>query len=346
VYRAGMAQLKNRKFVLASRPVGVVTRENLPLVEETLSPLGAGEVLIRNLYLSLDPTNRIWMSDMEQYMPPVQIGETMRGIGIGQVIESNDPDYAVGDIVQGFIGWQDYSVSRPGPFAMTRIPRELPVPLTAWVGPLYITGLTAYFGLLELGKPREGETVVISAAAGATGSVAGQIAKIKGCRAVGIAGSDEKCAWLTGELGFDAAVNYKQPDFRDRLRAACPNGVDIDYENVGGEILDSVMSLMNMKGRVVICGLISAYNATAPMTGPQHFQRVLMKRLRIEGFIVTDFLARFPEAAMQIARWLLEGKIKTRETVVEGLESALDALNKLFTGENTGKLYIKLADAA
>lgn len=339
-----MSQLKNRKYLLTSRPVGLVTRDNLRLVEETVAPLGEREVLVKNLYLSLDPTNRIWMSDMDQYMPPVNVGETMRGIGVGQVVESNDPAFKPGDFIQGFLGWQDYSVSRPGPFAANRIPKELPVPLTAWVGPLYVTGLTAYFGLLELGKPKQGDTVVVSAAAGATGSVVGQIAKIKGCRAVGIAGSDEKCAWLTGELGFDAAVNYKHADWRDKLRAACPNGVDVNFENVGGEILDAVLPLMNLNGRVVVCGLISSYNAKEPVPGPYEFGRILMKRLRVEGFIVTDFLPRFPEAATQLARWLLEGRLKSRETVVNGLESAPDALNKLFSGDNIGKLYIKLAD--
>lgn len=341
-----MTTLQNRRLLLSSRPVGLATRDNFHMVEEPVPALQPGEVLVRNLYLSIDPTNRIWMSDMEQYMPPAEVGETMRGIGIGQVVESKDPAYSPGDFVQGFVGWQDYWVSQPGPFAAYKLPKEVPVPLTAWLGPLYITGFTAYFGLLDIARPKAGETVVVSAAAGATGSVVGQIAKIKGCRAVGIAGSDEKCAWLTGELGFDAAVNYKKPGFRDALRAACPGGVDVNFENVGGKILDDVMSLMNLRGRVVVCGLISSYNATDPVPGPYNFGLTLMKRLRLEGLIVTDYIERWPEAATQIAGWMTEGRIKTRDTVVDGLEKAPDALNMLFTGDNTGKLYVKVADPA
>lgn len=341
-----MTTLTNRRFLLTSRPVGLAGADNFRLVEEPVAPLAPGEVLIRNLYLSMDPTNRIWMSDMEQYMPPAEVGETMRGIGLGQVVESKDPAYAPGDFVQGFVGWQDYWVSQPGPFAPFKLPREVQVPLTAWLGPLYITGYTAYFGLLDVGRPKAGETVVVSAAAGATGSVVGQIAKIHGCRAVGIAGTDEKCAWLTGELGFDAAVNYKKPGFRSALRAACPNGVDVDFENVGGSILDDVMSLMNLRGRVVVCGLISGYNATAPVPGPYNFGHILMKRLRVEGLIVTDYMDRFGEAAGRIAGWLGEGRIKTRDTVVKGLENAPAALNMLFAGANTGKLYVQIADPA
>lgn len=341
-----MTQLKNRKLLLVSRPVGLARNEDFRLVEEPVAPLADREVLVRNVYLSMDPTNRVWMSDMEQYMPPAEVGQTMRGIGLGQVVESRDPAYAPGDFVQGMIGWQDYWVSQPGPFAPFKLPKGVPVPLTAWLGPLYITGYTAYFGLLDFGQPKAGETVVVSAAAGATGSVVGQIAKIKGCRAVGIAGTDEKCAWLTGELGFDAAVNYKKPGFREALRAACPDGVDVDFESAGGSILDDVMALMNLRGRIVLCGLISSYNATAPVPGPYNLGLVLMRRLRIEGFIITDHVDRFAEAAGEIAGWIAQGRIKTRDTVVDGLENAPSALNMLFSGANTGKLYVKIADPA
>jgi NADPH-dependent curcumin reductase len=338
--------LTNRKFLLAARPVGLSTADNFRLVEETVAPLKDGEVLIKTIYLSMDPTNRLWMSDMEQYMPPVEVGETMRGIGLGQVVESKNSAFAPGDFVQGLVGWQDYWVSGPGPFQPVKLPKDAPVPLTAWLGPLYITGYTAYFGLLDVAKAQAGETVVVSAAAGATGSVVGQIAKIKGCRAVGIAGSDEKCAWLTGELGFDAAVNYKKADWYEQLRAACPNGVDVDFENVGGKIFDGVLSLMNLRGRVALCGFISQYNATEPVPGPYNFGSILMKRLRVEGFIVTDYMDRFADAAPQIIGWIAEGRLKTRDTVVDGLENTPRALNMLFTGENTGKLYVKVADPA
>jgi len=302
---------------------------------------GPGEAVARLLYLSLDPTNRIWITDQESYLPPVQIGAVMRGGGLAQIVESQRPDYAVGDLVTGLTGWQDYVLIDGGAMVQP-VPRGLPVPLPALMGVLGITGLTAYFGLLDIGQPRAGETVVVSAAAGATGSVAGQIAKIKGCRVVGIAGGAEKCAWLTGELGFDAAVDYKQPELARRLRAACPNGIDVNFENVGGQIMDTVMEQMNLNGRVALCGLISGYNASEPSRG--RFDVLLTKRLQVRGFIVLDFLPRFAEGAMQLAQWLMEGKLVHRDTIVEGLEQAPTAVNLLFDGGNMGKLLIKVAD--
>jgi len=278
-------------------------------------------------------------------MPPVQIGEVMRGLAVGQVIRSNDPVYPVGVLVQGLLGWQDYAVVKTGgdlPLAI--LPARLPMSIPAAMGLLGITGLSAYFGLLDIGKPKEGETVVVSAAAGAVGSVAGQIAKIKGCRAVGIAGTADKCAWLKDELGFDAAINYRDDDWRQQLKAACPDGVDVNFENVGGEILDVVLSMMNLRGRVSLCGLISSYNATEPVPGPYNFSLILMKRLRVEGFIVTDFAPRFGDAIADLSTWYGQGRIKHRETVVEGLEHAPVAVNRLFDGGNIGKLVVKIAD--
>ena len=335
----------NRQFRLKRRPQGRVTRDDFKYVEASIPQIGPDQLLVRHLYLSLDPTNRIWMSDMDQYMPPVELGEVMRGGGIGQVIESNNPRYQVGDLLSGMIGWQDYIVlDSQTSSGFTPMPKGLSVDLTVMMSAMGITGLTAYFGLLDVGQPQSGETVVISAAAGAVGSVAGQIAKIKGCRVVGIAGSPEKCDWITSELGFDAAVNYKEPDWKDQLKRACPNGVDIDFENVGGEIMNTVMSLLNLKARVVLCGMISGYNAGTAANGSGDFMPILMKRLRVEGFIVLDFAHRFSEATSQLSQWIVEGKLKSRETIVEGLEEAPEALNYLFDGDNIGKLIVKIAD--
>jgi len=339
-----MAGNKNRQFLLKARPTGRIQPSDFELVESAVPTAGPNQAVARVLYLSLDPTNRIWMTDVEQYMPPVALGEVMRGAGIAKIVESNNPGYAVGDLVTGLVGWQDYAVSDgTGLAAWTPLPKDLQVPPTMMLGALGITGITAYFGLLDIGKPQAGETVVVSAAAGATGSVVGQIAKIKGCRVVGIAGSRAKCDWIVNELGFDAAVNYKEANWKDQLAKACPNGIDIDFENVGGEIMETVLSRMNLNGRVVLCGMISGYNSGEPMRGP--YDTILMKRLRVQGFIVIDFMDRFAEAALQLAGWMLEGKIKHRETIVDGLEKAPTAINQLFDGENIGKLIIKVADA-
>lgn len=338
-------QTKNRQFRLSTRPTGRVTRDNFQFVEEALPEIGDGEALVRNVYLSLDPTNRIWMSDMEQYMPPVQIGEVMRGLGAGVVERSNNPKYKIGDIVTGLTGWQDYFVAKEGgPFGLAVLPKIPGVPLQALVGAAGMTGWTAYFGLLDLGKPQKGETLVVSAAAGAVGSVVGQIGKIHGLRVVGIAGGKEKCRWLTEELGFDAAVDYKAPTFQQDLVAATPNGIDINFENVGGEIMNAVYNRLNLQGRFVLCGMIAGYNDADDSKTRLSLGPTLMKRLHIQGFIVSDFADRFPEATMKIAQWIAEGKLKHKETVVDGLENAPETLNKLFDGDNMGKLLIKVSD--
>jgi NADPH-dependent curcumin reductase len=335
----------NRQFRLKERPAGRVSRENFDFVEEPIPETGKNQVLVRNLYLSLDPTNRIWMTDVPQYMPPVAIGAVMRGGGLGQVVDSKNPNFKVGDMVNGLLGWQDYVlIDGSDKLAPQVLPKGLPVPLTAMLGAAGLTGLTAYFGLLEIGQPKAGETVVVSAAAGAVGSVVGQIAKIKGCRAVGIAGGEEKCKWIKDELGFDEAVNYKAPDWKEKLAAACPNGVDINFENVGGEIMNHVNSLLNNKGRVVLCGLISGYNDSDGAKSRTNLVPILMKRARIEGFIILDYAARFREGSTQLAQWIFLKKLKYRETIVDGLENAPQALNKLFDGENFGKLMVKIAD--
>lgn len=331
----------NRQWCLARRPVGTIETKDLEWREEPLSALGQGDVRVRHIYLSLDPTNRIWMSDMDQYMPPVDIGEVMRGGTLGVVEESLDPSLNPGDIVTGLGGWQDYFAGPAEYLSKTTPPAGVPLP--ALMSILGLTGLTAYFGLLDIGRPKQGETVVVSAAAGAVGSIAGQIAKIKGCRVVGIAGSDEKCRWITDDLGFDGAINYRTENIQDRLSTLCPDGIDVDFENVGGEILDTVLTQINLNARIVICGLISGYNATEPVPGPYHFVNILMKRAIVQGFIILDFASRFPEGVAALAQWLAEGRLKYKVDVVAGLENAPTAISRLFTGGNTGKLLVQVS---
>ncbi len=340
-----MTGTMNRQFRLKERPAGRVSLENFDFVEEPVPETGKNQVLVRNLYLSLDPTNRVWMTDVPQYMPPVAIGAVMRGGGLGQVVDSKNPNFKVGDMVNGLLGWQDYALIDGSDKLVPQVlPKGLPVPLTAMLGAAGLTGLTAYFGLLEVGQPKAGETIVVSAAAGAVGSIVGQIAKIKGCRVVGIAGSEDKCKWIKNDLGFDEAINYKATDWKEKLASACPNGVDINFENVGGEIMNQVNSLLNNKARVVLCGLISGYNDQDGAKSRANLVPILMKRARIEGFIILDYAARFREGSTQLAQWIFLKKLKYRETIVDGLENAPQALNKLFDGDNFGKLMIKIAD--
>ena len=328
----------NRQWRLRHRPAGDVKQGDLQFVSEPLPALGPNQFLVRNIYLSLDPTNRIWMSDMDQYMPPVQLGEVMRGGTLGVVEASNNPGFKPGDIVQPFLGgWQDYVVAE----AAQPIPRG-PLPLTAFMSVLGMTGATAYFGLLDIGKPKAGETVVVSAAAGAVGSIAGQIAKLKGCRVVGLAGSDEKCRHVVQHLGFDACINYKSENVLDALRRECPNGIDVDFENVGGEILDAVLTLINDKARISLCGLISSYNADKPVPGPYMFRNILMKKARVEGFIIIEYLGRMGEFIADMSQWVTEGKIKWDVDLQQGLEHAPVHLQRLFTGANTGKLIVQI----
>ena len=328
----------NRQWILKKRPVGDIKPGDLELVEQPLPVPGPGQILVRTLYLSLDPTNRIWMSDMDQYMPPVEIGDVMRGGSIGIVEQSNNSDYKPGDVVSGIAGWQEYSVTD----AATKVARG-DAPLLAYMSVLGMTGATAYFGLLDLGKPQPGETVVVSAAAGAVGSIVGQIAKLKGCRVVGIAGSDEKCRHLVRDFGFDACINYKKENIREALKRECPKGIDIDFENAGGDILDAIVEQINLKARIVLCGMISGYNDKEPRPGPS-LVNVLMKRARIEGFIIIDYFPRLLEFYADMNKWVAEGKIKYDTTIVNGIENSLSALNMLFTGGNTGKLVVKMSE--
>ncbi|MCB1746451.1 MAG: NADP-dependent oxidoreductase [Gammaproteobacteria bacterium] len=332
----------NRVWRLRKRPVGELTDDVLSLEEEAIPEPGEGECLFRLNYLSLDPTNRIWMSDMDQYMPPVELGAPMRGVVCGTVVKSRNPAIKEGDIVSGLGEWADYQIGRAG--FVNPLGDTGGVPVVDAFGTFAVVGPTAYFGLVDLGEPKAGETVVVSAAAGAVGSIVGQIAKIKGCRAVGLAGSDDKCRWITEELGFDAAINYKTEDVPAALKRACPDGIDIYFDNVGGDILDACLKQMNFKGRVPTCGLISQYNATGAVPGPKNYDMILMQRLKVQGFIVLDYADRYPEAIGALAGWMAEGKLKVRQDVVDGLENALQTLKKLYTGANTGKLMIRVED--
>lgn len=333
---------ENRRWVLRHRPQADITADDLALDSQPLPAPADGEVLVRNIYLSLDPTNRLWMSDRDQYLPPVQIGEVMRGITLGVVEESRSDKFQPGDIVKpGRGGWQLYSIA-PAKIVQRVDPRP-GLPLTAYMSVLGLTGLTAYFGLLELGQPKAGETVVITAAAGAVGSVAGQIAKLRGCRVIGIAGGAEKCRWITGELGFDGAIDYKSEDVGAALDRLCPDGVDVLFENVGGDIMDAVFSRLRLNGRVALCGLISGYNDERPLRGPTDFGRILMKRLTVRGFIVSDFAAQFGTAMAELEAWVAEGRIKWKDHVVDGLENAPEALSLLFSGKNEGKLMVRIS---
>ncbi len=332
----------NRVWRLRKRPVGELTDDVLSFEEEGIPEPGEGECVFRLNYLSLDPTNRIWMSDQDQYMPPVELGAPMRGVVCGTVTKSRNPAIKEGDVVSGLGVWADYQIGAQG--FVNPLGDTGPVPVIDAFGTFAVVGPTAYFGLLDLGAPQAGETVVVSAAAGAVGSIVGQIAKIKGCRAVGLAGTDEKCRWITEELGFDAAINYRTEDVPAALKNACPDGIDVYFDNVGGSILDACLKQMNLNGRVPTCGLISQYNATGEVPGPVNYPMILMQRLKVQGFIVLDFASRYPEAIGALTQWMGEGRIKVRQDVVDGLENALMTLKKLYTGENTGKLLIRVAD--
>lgn len=334
----------NQSWYLRRRPVGEVVEGDLELVTEEMSALADDMVRVRTVYLSLDPTNRIWMSDMDAYLPPVELNTPMRGGSIGVVEESNFEAVPIGSIVNtGLATWALYN-DLPGD-AVNVLPPIPGVPLTAFMGPLGATGMTAYFGLMDIGAPKEGDTIVVSAAAGAVGSMVGQIGKINGCRVVGIAGSDEKCRWLTDVAGFDAAINYKTEDVGAALDQHCPDGIDINFENVGGTIMEEVIARLNDFSRMPLCGLISTYNADPEAsTGPKNFENLLMRRTKVQGFIVIDYLDRFAEGIAAMGGWLMEGKLKFETDIVEGLENAPSAMGRLFTGANLGKLVLQVSE--
>jgi len=333
----------NRQFTLARRPVGLVKRSDFDFGQAPVAQPGEGEVLVKVLYLSLDPAMRGWMNEGKSYVPPVGIGEVMRAGGAGRVIASNDPKFAAGDHVVGLTGVQEYAVLKGK--TLTKVDPKL-APLPVYLGTLGMPGMTAYFGLLDVGAFKPGDAVVVSGAAGAVGQVVGQVARIKGAgKVVGIAGGADKCAWVVQELGFDACIDYKHEDVKEKLREHCPKGVDVYFDNVGGDILDIVLTRLAMHARIVICGAISQYNNTTPMKGPSNYMSLLVHRARMQGFVVFDYASRYQEAAREMAGWMAQGKLKSREDVVSGLETFPDTLLKLFKGENFGKLVLKVADA-
>ncbi len=331
---------KNQQYLLATRPVGAPTRDTFELVETDLREPGPGEVLVKVKYLSIDPAMRGWMNDAKSYIPPVGIGDVMRALGVGEVVASQHPGFAVGDHVNGALGVQRYFLGEPKGFYKVD-PQQAPLP--RYLSALGMTGMTAYFALLAVGQPKAGETVVLSGAAGAVGSVAGQIAKLKGCRVIGIAGGADKCRFLIDELGFDGAIDYKHEDVAAGLKRECPKGVDVYFDNVGGDILDAVLGRISVGARVVICGAISQYNNKEAIKGPSNYLSLLVNRARMEGMVVTDYVQRYPEALREMAGWLASGQLKSREDIVEGLETFPDTLMKLFTGENFGKLILKVS---
>ena len=334
----------NRMFKLAKRPVGMVKREDFEFTQGPVPEPGPDEVLVKILYLSLDPAMRGWMNEGKSYVPPVGIGEVMRAGGVGRVLKSNDPKFAVGDHVVGIPGVQEYAAVKGK--ALTKVDAKL-APLPVYLSTLGMPGMTAYFGLFEVGQFKPGDTVVVSGAAGAVGQVVGQIAKIKGAgRVVGIAGGADKRKYVVETLGFDACIDYKAGELKAQLKAACPKGVDVYFDNVGGDILDTVLTQLAMHARIVICGAISQYNNTAPVKGPSNYMSLLVNRAMMKGMVVFDYAARYREAAMEMGGWMAQGKLKSREDIVEGLETFPEALLKLFKGENLGKLVLKVADTA
>lgn len=326
----------NRQVRLAQRPTGPVTPDCYELAEGEVPDIGDGEALVRVDYLSIDPTIRGWM-ERDTYLPAIAVGDPIRSAAVGEVVESRHDGFPVGTTAFGLLGWQDYAVVGPGSDAQA-LPGDLD-PLDV-LGVYGVNGVTAYFGLFDVGGLEDGETVLVSGAAGATGSLAGQIAKIKGCRVVGIAGTDEKCAWVTDDLGFDAAINYRTEDVGVRIGETCPGGVDLYFDNVGGPILESALEHLALRGRIVLCGSIAGYDQAEPLPGPRNLFELTVRRGRMEGFIVLDYVDRFAEAVLTLAGWVAEGRLKHRIDLVEGLEHAPDALGRLFSGANIGKVVV------
>ncbi len=332
--------MKNRQIRLAARPVGEPKDSDWSITEEDAGVPAEGQVLVRVRYLSIDPAMRGWMNDAKSYIKPVGIGEVMRAGGAGEVVASKHPKFAVGDVVTGGFGVQQFALSDGK--GMQKVDTSL-VPLPTYLGVLGMPGMTAYFGLLDIGKPQPGETVVVSGAAGAVGSVVGQVAKVKGCRAVGIAGGADKCRMLVDELGFDAAIDYKAEDVKAKLKEHCPDGIHVYFDNVGGEILDAALARLARGARIVICGAISQYNATQAVKGPANYLSLLVNRASMTGMVVFDYADRYGVAAREMAGWIAAGKLKAKEDIVPGGIAAFpDVLMKLFRGENTGKLVLEV----
>jgi hypothetical protein len=335
-----MGPARNRQWRLRRRPVDLVQPADFELREQPIAALQDGQVLVRNVYLSIDPTQRIWTREEASYLPPVALGDVMRGIAVGVVEQSRNERFPVGTAVSGLFGIQDYAVSKGE--GVSPVPSG--VPLQAALAVFSHIGITAYFGLMAVGQAKAGETLVVSGAAGAVGSLVGQIGKIVGCRTIGIAGSDEKCRWTTQELGFDGAINYRSEDVGAALDRLCPDGIDVYFDNVGGEILDLALARLKLHARIPLCGGISQYNATGKPQGPSNLMHLVYKRARMEGFLTTDYRSRAAEAMKPLAQWLKEGRIKYRVDVVPGLENAIGAMQRMYQGGNVGKLLVQVSD--
>ena len=332
----------NHQFRLAARPIGMPRPSDWSYTEEPVREPGEGELLVKVLFISLDPAMRGWMNEGRSYIAPVELGAVMRALGAGRVVASRNPAFREGDTVTGIFGVQEYALSKGE--GVMKIDLGF-APLPVYLSALGMPGLTAYFGLLDIGQPKAGETVVLSGAAGAVGAVAGQIAKIKGCRVIGIAGGPEKCSYIVEELGFDGAIDYKAEDLKTALAKHCQKGVDVYFDNVGGEILDTALLFLNKRARVIICGAISQYNNTTPIKGPSNYLSLLVNHARMEGFVVFDYAAQYGEGLREMAGWMAAGKLKSREDVVKGLETFPETLLKLYKGENFGKLILQVAEA-
>lgn len=330
----------NRQWLLKERPTDMVERRHFDFVETEIPEPTDGTFVVRNQYLSLDPAMRGWLNDAKSYIAPVAMGEPMRALGLGKVVASKHEDYPVGCTVNGLVGVQDYCLTDGNSFYKVE---DGPVPLPYYLSVLGMPGMTAYFGLLDVGQPKEGETLVVSAASGAVGSVVGQIGRIKGCRTVAIAGGPEKCAYCVDVLGFDAAIDYKNSDVYAGLKEHCPKGIDIYFDNVGGDILDATMAFLRRGARIVVCGAISQYNKPKEdIQGPKNYLSLLVNRARMEGMVVLDYVKRYGDAALEMGQWLMEGKLKSREHIEHGLENFPEVLGKLFSGGNFGKLILAL----
>ena len=334
----------NRRFLLRERPRERIGPGTFERVEEPIPEIAEGEALVRVESISLDPTNRVWLGEAPTYLPPVGVGEVMRAIGLGRVVASKHPGFPEGRRVTGLLGWQEWAVVSDATPVLRPVPEIAGVPPTAYLGVLGSTGLTAWVGITDIGRTQPGETVVVSAAAGAVGSVAGQIAKLRGARVIGIAGGPDKSRLLTERLRFDAAVDRHAADWRDQLAEATPDGIDVDFENVGGKIMDAVFARLNLRARVVLCGLISVYNDPEPSPGPRNFRALLIQRVHLQGFLVLDHLDRGAEAVKELADWITTGRLDTLETVVEGFEQLPTAINVLFDGTNVGKLLVRITN--
>lgn len=333
----------NATWILRQRPEGMISTSDMELVQGTLAAPGDGFVCVRTLYISLDPANRIWVSDRESYIPPIEIDAPLHGSLVGVIEDAGTSGMEAGTVVMvGLAPWALYN-NVPA-VEVTPLPQFGDLPYHVYLGPLGPTGLTAYFGLMDVAEPKAGETIFVGAAAGAVGSMVGQIGKIQGCRVVGVAGDDDKCRWLVEKAGFDAAINYKTEDLDAALSKHCPDGIDINFENVGGEIMETVMDHLNHFARMPLCGLISTYNTVDPHTGPKNFVNFLMRRTRVQGFLILDYMDRFPEGQAKLAEWIASGQITFETDIVKGLENIPTGFERLFGGKNLGKLIVEVSE--